>query len=111
MQIGDVDIETMAALLAAPGGLPPAATGERQPTTGTGAKTVINAHFTPKFVRTVFVVVRFSTTTSNHIPKALQPFFGSAHSTVKGWACANKTAHADLINYGFLPTPFCGTGS
>jgi ABC-type phosphate transport system substrate-binding protein len=82
-----------------------------KPTTGTGAKTVINAHFTPKFVRTVFVVVRFSTTTSNHIPKALQPFFNPAHSTVKGWACANATAHADLINYGFLPTPFCGTGS
>ena len=82
-----------------------------KPTTGTGAKTVINAHFTPKFVRTVFVVVRFSTSTSNHIPKALQKFFDSAHSTVKGWACSNKTAHADLINYGFLPTPFCGTGS
>jgi ABC-type phosphate transport system substrate-binding protein len=82
-----------------------------KPTTGTGAKTVINAHFSPKFVRTVFVVVRFSSSTSNHIPKALQKFFDSAGSKVKGWACATKTARADLINYGFLPTPFCGTGS
>ena len=82
-----------------------------KPTTGTGAKTVINAHFSPKFVRTVFIVVRFSTSTSNHIPKALQKFFDSARSKVKGWACSNKAAHADLINYGFLPTPFCGTGS
>ena len=55
-----------------------------KPTTGTGAKTVVNAHFTPKFVRTVFVVVRFSTSTSNHIPKALQPFFDSAHSNDQG---------------------------
>ena len=82
-----------------------------KPTTGTGAKTVINAHFTPKFVRTVFIVVRFSTSTSNHIPKALQPFFDSAHSGTKGWVCASAAAHQDLINYGFLPTPFCGTGS
>ncbi len=82
-----------------------------KPTTGTGAKTVINAHFSPKFVRTVFVVVRFSTSTSNHIPKALQPFFDSSGSKTKGWVCATATARADLIAYGFLPTPFCGTGS
>jgi ABC-type phosphate transport system substrate-binding protein len=82
-----------------------------KPTTGTGAKTVINAHFTPAFVRTVFIVVRFSAGTSTHIPKALQKFFNPAHSKVKGWACSNTTAHKDLINYGFLPTPFCGTGS
>jgi len=82
-----------------------------KPTIGSGTKTFVNAHFTPKFVRTVFIVVRFSTGTSNHIPKQLQPFFDGAHSKVKGWACASKTAHNDLINYGFLPTPFCGTGS
>jgi len=82
-----------------------------KPTTGTGAKTVINSHFSAAFVRTVFIVVRFSSGTSTHIPSALQKFFNPAHSKVKGWACSNKTAHADLINYGFLPTPFCGTGS
>jgi ABC-type phosphate transport system substrate-binding protein len=85
-----------------------------KPTTGTGAKTVINAHFSAAFVRTVFVVVRFSTSTSSHIPSALQKFF-NPHTTkphrISGWVCSNKTAHADLINYGFLPTPFCGTGS
>jgi ABC-type phosphate transport system substrate-binding protein len=85
-----------------------------KPTTGTGAKTVINAKFSPKFVRTVFVVVRFSTSTSNHIPKALQKFFAphtKKAGVTSGWVCSTKTAHADLINYGFLPTPFCGTGS
>jgi len=82
-----------------------------KPTTGTGASTVINAHFSAKFVRTVYVVVRFSTGTSNHIPKSLQKFFDSKTAATKGWVCANATAHKDLINYGFLPTPFCGTGS
>jgi len=41
----------------------------------------------------------------------LQKFFNSKTSKVKGWVCANSTAHNALINYGFLPTPFCGTGS
>ena len=78
------------------------------PTTGTGTKTVINAHFSAKFVRNVFVVVRWAST-ANNIPKYLQPFFSSA--TKHGWVCGNSRAHQDLINYGFLPTPFCGTGS
>jgi ABC-type phosphate transport system substrate-binding protein len=81
------------------------------PTTGTGKATIINAKFTPKFVRTVFVVVRFATGTTTHIPSALQKFFNPSGAKVKGWVCSNKTAHQDLINYGFLPTPFCGTGS
>lgn len=79
-----------------------------KPTTGSGSKTVINGHFSAKYVRTVFVVVRWAKT-ANNIPSALQPFFSSAKR--HGWVCANKTAHTDLINYGFLPTPFCGTGS
>ncbi|MGO8887893.1 MAG: hypothetical protein ACLPUO_08270 [Streptosporangiaceae bacterium] len=28
----------------------------------------------------------------------------------KGWFCSTRTAHAALINYGFLPTPLCGLG-
>jgi len=83
------------------------------PTTGTGTKTVINAHFSAKFVRNVFVVVRWASTTNN-IPKYLQKFFAAKTTTagvVSGWVCSNATAHQDLINYGFLPTPFCGTGS
>lgn len=79
-----------------------------KPTTGTGAKTVINSKFTAKFVRTVFIVVRWAKTKDN-IPKYLEPFFSSAKN--KGWTCSNKTARTDMINYGFLPTPFCGTGS
>jgi len=84
-----------------------------KPTTGTGTKTVINGHFSPKFVRNVYVVVRWAST-RNNIPSYLQKFF-AAKSTkkgvVSGWVCSNSTAHQDLINYGFLPTPFCGTGS
>jgi ABC-type phosphate transport system substrate-binding protein len=77
------------------------------PTTGTGTKTIINSHFSPNFVRTVSDVVRFATT-ADHIPGYLEKFFAS--STRHGWICSNATAHQDLINYGFLPTPFCGTG-
>jgi ABC-type phosphate transport system substrate-binding protein len=79
-----------------------------KPTTGTGAKTVINAHFSANFVRTVFVVVRFATTPDN-IPSYLDKFFGSAKR--HGWVCSNASAKADLTAYGFLATPFCGTGS
>jgi hypothetical protein len=79
-----------------------------KPTTGSGTSTVINAKFSPKFVRTVYDVVRFASTKDN-IPAYLEPFFASAAN--KGWICSNSTAHTDLINYGFLPTPFCGTGS
>src|SRR5215472_1587390 len=79
-----------------------------KPTTGTGTSTVINSHFSANFIRTVFDVVRFASTPDN-IPKYLDKFFGSARRG--GWACSNSIAHQDLINYGFLPTPFCGTGS
>jgi ABC-type phosphate transport system substrate-binding protein len=75
------------------------------PTVGTGTKTTINGKFPAAFVRTVFNVVRWANT-SNNIPKSLQKFF--SHT---GYICSNATAHKDLINYGFLPTPFCGTGS
>lgn len=80
------------------------------PTTHSGSKTVINGHFSAKFVRTVFVVVRWAKTHDN-IPTYLEPFFSAAKKGGGGWTCANSTAKADLINYGFLPTPFCGTGS
>lgn len=38
LQLGDIDLEVMAALLAAPGAAPPSAAGTRAPTTGTGAQ-------------------------------------------------------------------------
>jgi ABC-type phosphate transport system substrate-binding protein len=86
-----------------------------KPTTGTGTKTVINAHFSANFIRTVFAVVRWAST-KNNIPLYLQKFFDAAKKPgssgpPSGWICSNSTAHTDLINYGFLPTPFCGTGS
>ena len=85
-----------------------------KPTSGTGASTVINSHFSASFVRTIYDVVRWAST-SNHIPKYLQKFFDAKKLTstgpVSGWVCANSLAKQDLINYGFLPTPFCGTGS
>jgi len=86
-----------------------------KPTTGTGTKTVINAHFSANFIRTVYAVVRWAST-KNNIPAYLQKFFDAAKKPgasgpPSGWICSNSTAHQDLINYGFLPTPFCGTGS
>jgi hypothetical protein len=38
LQVGDVDVEAMAALLAAPGNAPPIVAGARQPALGTGAQ-------------------------------------------------------------------------
>jgi|SRR5215469_2538751 len=81
------------------------------PTTGTGTKTVINSSFSPSFIRTVFEVVRFSSSTANHIPSNLEKFFASSTNTVKGWVCTNSTAKTDIRNYGFLTTPFCGVAS
>jgi len=80
----------------------------KAPTVGTGAKTTINTHFSANFVRTIFDVVRWASTPDN-IPRALDKVFGSAKR--HGWVCASTKAHTDLTNYGFLNTPFCGTGS
>ena len=79
-----------------------------KPTTGTGSKTVINAKFTANFINPIYDVVRWANTKDN-IPAYLDGFFGSAKR--HGWLCSNATAKADLVKYGFLPTPFCGTGS
>ncbi|HXP18395.1 MAG TPA: substrate-binding domain-containing protein [Streptosporangiaceae bacterium] len=80
----------------------------KQPTTGTGKNTIINLHFTPNFLRTIFDVVRWTATPDN-IPAYLDKIFGPASRG--GWACKSPVARQDMINYGFLPTPFCGTGS
>jgi len=79
-----------------------------KPTTGTGAQTVINQKFTPAFINPIADVVRWAQTTDS-IPSYLDRFFASA--TRHGWFCSSSTARQDLIHYGFLPTPFCGTGS
>jgi|SRR5215472_7112818 len=81
------------------------------PTSGTGAKTVINSTFDPNYMRTIYDVVRYSTSTADHIPASLEKIFASSTAAVKGWACTSSRAKTDLRNYGFLVTPFCGVGS
>jgi ABC-type phosphate transport system substrate-binding protein len=79
------------------------------PTVGSGTKKTINPRFSASFVRLIYIVVRWtknSRTVHNNIPANVAPIFGP-----KSWACTNKVAHKDMINYGFLPTPFCGAES
>lgn len=78
------------------------------PTTGTGTSTVINAKFSPTFINPIYDVVRWASTKDN-IPTYLEPLLASAAN--HGWFCSNATAKKDLFNYGFLASPFCGTGS
>ena len=68
-----------------------------KPTVGTGAKQTINPKFSAAFRRLVYVVVRWAASQPGNVPKNLQKTFGP-----KGFICTSKTAHADLINYGFL---------
>lgn len=65
------------------------------------------ARVTPRY----YDVVRYSTSTRDHIPANLEPFFASASARVKGWFCTAKTARSDITDYGFLTTPFCGSVS
>jgi ABC-type phosphate transport system substrate-binding protein len=78
------------------------------PTTGRGSKQVVNIHFTPRFFRFLYDVVRWASTPT-HIPANLEPFFNSAHARIKGWICTNAQARAEITAYGFLNTPFCGS--
>jgi ABC-type phosphate transport system substrate-binding protein len=77
-----------------------------KPTVGKGAKQTINPNFSKDFVHTISDVVRYSTTTKDHIPAYLEPFFGR-----KGYFCSSATAKAASIAYGFLSSPLCGLGS
>ena len=77
------------------------------PTTGTGKATVINPSFYgTSYGNPISDVVRYDSTTTDHIPAYLEPIYG-AH----GWACTSKTAKADLKNYGFVLLPTCGLAS
>jgi hypothetical protein len=78
------------------------------PTRGTGARETINPLFSPTFLRFVYDVVRYSTSTRDHIPAYLEPFFGSAGAKVKGWFCTARAARTAITDYGFLTTPQCG---
>jgi hypothetical protein len=77
------------------------------PTTGTGKSTVISQGFSQtSYGNPISDVVRYDSTTTDHIPAYLEPIFG-----VSGWACTSATAKADLKNYGFLLSPLCGVAS
>ena len=69
----------------------------KAPTTGTGTSQKINAGFAPQFIRTLFDVVPYTTSTADHIPANLEPLFGAS-----GWVCKNATARTDLLDYGFV---------
>jgi ABC-type phosphate transport system substrate-binding protein len=66
---------------------------------------VVNSNFSPMFQRVIYNVVRFSGSTTDHIPSYLEPFFGAANASTKGWVCTNAKAKTDLKNYGFRVFP------
>ena len=81
------------------------------PTTGTGKSTTINPSFSAPFLNTIYDVVRYDSTTPDHIPAYLEPLFASSSAATPGWACSSTTAKTDLKNYGFLLSPLCGLTS
>jgi ABC-type phosphate transport system substrate-binding protein len=74
-----------------------------RPTLGSGARTVINPRFSAPFFRFLYDVVRYSASTSDHIPARLRPFFSKG-----GWICTSSLGRAAVVAYGFLNTPQCG---
>jgi ABC-type phosphate transport system substrate-binding protein len=81
------------------------------PTTGKGKSTTINPNFSAAFLNTIYDVVRYDSTTPDHIPAYLEPLFAAASAATPGWACSSTTAKTDLKNYGFLLSPLCGVAS
>jgi ABC-type phosphate transport system substrate-binding protein len=79
------------------------------PTVGSGDSTTINPSFSSAFIRPLFDVVRYSTSTPDNIPAYLEPFFASATAAVKGYVCTDPGSA--IQDYGFLTTPLCGLGS
>jgi|HubBroStandDraft_1064217.scaffolds.fasta_scaffold02325_2 ABC-type phosphate transport system substrate-binding protein len=66
----------------------------------------INPGFSRDFIEIAYVVVRWTKDTPSNIPRYLEPLFGA-----NGWVCKSSTAHTDMTDYGFLPTPLCGSAS
>jgi ABC-type phosphate transport system substrate-binding protein len=65
----------------------------------------INSGFSALFQHLVYTVVRYDPATTDHIPPAVEPLFGSS-----GWACTDSTALTILHHYGFRRyQPLCGT--
>jgi ABC-type phosphate transport system substrate-binding protein len=74
-----------------------------KPTVGSGARTAINTRFSAPYFRFLYDVVRYSPSTSDHIPAKLRPFFSRG-----GWICTASLAKRAVVAYGFLNTPLCG---
>jgi ABC-type phosphate transport system substrate-binding protein len=79
------------------------------PVTTAKIPTINTAFKKTGFTRTIYDVVRWTAGTPGHLPKALVPFFASRAS--KGYVCSDKTAIADIADYGFLPSAACGSAS
>jgi ABC-type phosphate transport system substrate-binding protein len=79
------------------------------PITAAKVPTINTAFKKTGFTRTIYDVVRWTAGTPGNLPKALVPFFGS--KAAKGYVCSNKTAIAEIADYGFLPTASCGSAS
>jgi ABC-type phosphate transport system substrate-binding protein len=76
------------------------------PLTTAKVPTINKAFSATKLTRTIYNIVRYTTETSDHILSRLEPFLGR-----KGYICTNKSAVAELQDYGFLPTATCGIAS
>jgi ABC-type phosphate transport system substrate-binding protein len=76
------------------------------PLTTAKVPTINKSFSATKLTRTIYDVVRYTTLTSDHILSRLEPFLGR-----KGYICTNKTAAAELQDYGFLPNAACGVAS
>jgi ABC-type phosphate transport system substrate-binding protein len=81
------------------------------PTTGTGKGTTINPSFSATFLNPIYDVVRYDSTTPDHIPAYLEQLYAAASAATPGWACSSTAAKADLKNYGYLLSPLCGIAS
>ena len=71
-----------------------------KPVSGTGAKAILNSHFSSIFIRTLYDVVR-TAKTKDSIPAYLEQFLGA-----KSLFCTNNALVKD---YGFLADPSCGS--
>jgi ABC-type phosphate transport system substrate-binding protein len=82
------------------------------PTTGTGTGTTINTSFAAtSYGNPISDVVRYDSTTPDHIPAYLERLYATASAATPGWVCSSATAKADLKHYGYLLSPLCGIPS
>jgi ABC-type phosphate transport system substrate-binding protein len=79
------------------------------PVTTATVPTINKAFKTTGFTRTIYDILRWTSSTPDHIYARLDPFFGS--KARNGYVCSNPTAIKDIENYGFLTIATCGSGS